>query len=186
MRILREEPIRHLPNAPFRISRIFLANNETAYACRDCTATANSRGEIMIHRNEQHGARIGQKRPDKPVLDLVLPPRKDGPAPSDPLDMTFRELLKLMPSIGALGDLVEQMERERDAAIRMLGEHRRNQVKIDGYDEMLAELTGARIQLRQWANYEEIKAELYSLRAWKKKIIAKFSSLGFQLNEEDQ
>jgi hypothetical protein len=189
--VVREELIMHLPKAPFKISRLHLADGSMAFSCRDCQHTGDSRGEVMVHRYEAHGAALGKKPPkveyakDTSAPDVVLPPRENGPLPSNPQNMTLGEFLALAPSIAALGDLVDRAETERDEALALLGNHRTNQTKIDGYDEMQGELTAARIQLRQQANYEAIKAEMYELRKWKVAMIKKLSGLGFHLSEED-
>lgn len=191
-----EELIMHLPNAPLRIARLHLVNGEQAYACRDCTYTGDTRGQVMIHRNDKHGTNIGRKKPKvewpkgDPAPDLVLPPRTDGVAPTDPLEMRLGEFLALAPSYAALGDLIERIESERDAALAELDERRRhdkvNQHKIDAYEGNHADLVEMRQIVTRQGNYDAVKAEMYALRAWKKKMIAKLSGLGFQLNEEEQ
>lgn len=187
--ITSEEPIRHLPKAPMRVSRLYLADDTLAYACRDCLFTADTRGAILLHRNEEHGARNGMKSVKvslpKPDGDLVLPPRGEDPAPSNPLQMTLGEFLALVPNIAALGDLLEAMERERDEALALVSHQRTNQAKIDGFDRLQEELTVAKQQLRSWGNYEAIRDELYELRRWKRDVVKRFAALGFKLDEED-
>lgn len=190
--VVKEEALRSpLPGAgEFRISKLYLANDTVAYACRDCLETANTRGEVMAHRNQEHGSRYGKKTPrvipvkDRDVLDVVLPPRPDGnPAPSTLMELTLGELLALAPSLKALGDLIEQLERERDEAA---GERlsRADRHKIEIYESHQAEIVELRAVKARTANYEEIRQEVADLRAWKKKITAKLHSVGFHLEEE--
>lgn len=197
LHIEREEPLMSLPNAPFRYTRLHLIDGSTAFACRDCLTTTDTRGQILIHRNAEHGARIGKKNPrvalpelgKREAPDLVLAPRADGtPVPEDPMMMRLGELLALMPSIAALGDLVERLEVERDQAVAELDGNRidkATQHKIDVYDHHRQEILDLRLALNRQANYEQVKDELYALRAWKKKIEAKLKAVGFVLSEEE-
>lgn len=182
--------------APFRISRLHLSNGETAFACRDCEFTEDSRGQVMAHRNEAHGSRYGKKRPkltvprDREIADPILPPREDGsPAPSNPIEMTLGEFLSLAPSLAALGDLVDRLERERDAMEEELGKQRfskSDQHKIDVYDSLREEVITLRLNKAKVDEADAIRAENQELRAWKRKIIARLKGVGFQLTEEEQ
>lgn len=195
--VVKEELISALPNgkAPFRFTRLHLANGTQAFGCRDCLATADTRGQILLHRNEAHGARNGKKPPRvvpqdrSTVLDLVLPPRGDEPAPSDPMQMTVGEILSLLPTIGAMGDLIDRLEQERDDALKLANEHRidkSTQHKIDVYESHRQELVDLRLQVQKCANYEAIKQELYDLKAWKRRFTTRLKKVGFQLSEEDE
>lgn len=194
IKVVKEQLLHNLPNgAPFRISKLHLESGGQAFACRDCMYTADTRGLVMVHRNTDHGSRYGKKsiKVSLPTPtgapDIVLAPRADGsPAPSDPMGWTIGELLALLPSITALGDLVESKEGLADEALAALGEQRRNQVKIDSFDDVQAQLVMAKQQLRHTGDYDEIKKEVATLRAWKKNIIKKLQAVGFQLAEEDQ
>lgn len=195
--------IESLPGAPLRIAIATLADGSTVHACLDCPDPLDftgTRGEVMSHRNAEHGARYGKRRPKSDpvddelpdVLDAVLPPRADGnPAPDAIYEMTFGEVLALMPSIKALGDLIEKVETERDDLLTEVKElrvfERENKAKLMVYDDLREEVVGLRVQFRQWANYEVIKQEMYDLRAWKKAITKKLTAVGFQLtNTEEQ
>lgn len=195
--IVSEEPQMALPKAPFRFTKIHLEDGTFGFACRDCTATADTRAGILVHRNETHGARNFKRPPkvDLPALrtapDPVLPPRPDGkPAPTAPLDMTLREFLAICPDLAAMGDLVDRMESERDHAREMLQEREKatkeNAHKIAVYPSLQEEVVELRMMVKNAGTYDEMKAELTELRAWKKKIITKFSSLGFNFTEEEQ
>lgn len=194
--ILNEVPIEHLPGKPFRISRLFLENDEVVFACRDCLEVADTRGQIMAHRNAEHGSRIGKHgarhlyEPRKTAPDPIVPIRADGTRPTTPMEMTLGEFIAVAPSIAAMGDLIEKMEQERDAALAELNERtkhdRANQHKIDVYDSLRSEVVDLRLAVQRQGNYEQVKQEMYDLRAWKKKMITKLSALGFQLTEEDQ
>lgn len=194
--VLKEEPIEHLKGKPFRISRLFLANNEIAFACRDCMFCGPSRGSVMQHRNREHGSRVGMKTPkvSLPTLreapDPILPERADGARPMSPMEMTLGEILSIAPSLAALGDLVEKLENERDSAVQELNTRsrhdRENQHKIDVYESLRSEVIDLRLMVNKQGNYEAVKEEMYALRAWKKKIIARLSAVGFHLSEEDQ
>lgn len=201
--VVRVEPIAPLgPDRPMRIAKIFLADGRMVHGCRDCPDLLDftgSRGDVMAHRNEVHGARYGKKRPKisaqqqelPEVLDAVLAPRTDGkPAPSSVYEMTMAEVIALLPSIKALGDLVESAETENDKLLDELNAlrafERQNRAKLDAFDELRDELVELRIQIRQWANYEAIKAEMYELKAWKKKVSARLKSVGFLLSDEEQ
>ncbi len=173
----REEQLQNLPRAPFRISRLYLVDGTTAYACRDCLFTGESRGEVMAHRNDEHGASYGKARPKNEIAPLrgtpdpILPPREDGsPAPTAPMEMTLGEFMALAPSITALGDLVDEAQRERDAAVEEL-------------NSMKAATRDWRIRAEQ---YDEMREELLSLRNWKRKMTSRLQQMGFQLTEEEQ
>ena len=192
-----EELISNLPTgAPFRISKLHLTNGEIAFACRDCLFTEDSRGLVMAHRNEKHGSRYGKKRPklvipkDREIADPILPPRPDGnAAPSNPIEMTLGEFLSLAPSLAALGDLVDRLERERDAMEEELSKHRFNksdQHKIDVYDSLREEVITLRLNKAKMDEAETIRAENQELRTWKRKMIARLKGMGFQLTEEEQ
>lgn len=172
--VVREELIANLPKAPFKISRLFLADDTVAFACRDCLFTGDSRGAVMLHRNEEHGASFGRSRVDlvplKTTPDPVLPPRADGPAPSNPLEMTLGEFLALAPSLAALGDLVDHMQSERDDAQAELVELRRHEKE-----------NAAKI-----AHYDQNRDELVYLRNWRRKMIKRLNDMGFSLNEEGE
>lgn len=192
--VVREEALANLPNAPFRITKLHLSDGTQAHACRECLFTADTRGEVMLHRNQMHGAKYGKKRPkvefpeEKDLFDPVLPPRGEVPAPSNPLEMTVGEFLALAPTLAAMGDLIDRLEEERDAAraerdaVQITKEM---QHKIDVYESNQQDILDYRLKLHKQANYEELKAEVLELRAWKKKIVAKLSALGFHLNEEE-
>lgn len=196
--IVSEQTTSNLPNgATFRISRLFLANGTNAYGCRDCKFTGDTRADVQQHRNAEHGAKYGKKTPrvifppDKNVPDLVLPARQDGvAAPTNPMQMTLGEILALMPSIAATSDLVDRMEVERDAAVSDLAERERhdreNAHKINVYESHVEELLDLRMKIRNVGSYEQAKAELLELRAWKKAMIKKLSALGFKLSEEEE
>lgn len=175
--ILSEQTLSNLPKAPFKISRIYLANGTTAFACRDCDYTGDGRGDVMAHRNDEHGSSYGRARPKNEIAPLrgtpdpILPPREDGnPAPTNPMEMTLGEFMALAPSITALGDLVEEAQRERDAAVE--------------------ELNSLKAETRDWRikaeHYDEIREELVGLRNWRRKMINRLQQMGFQLSEEEQ
>ncbi len=175
VRIVAENPIPSplAHGAPFRISRLELESGEQAFACRDCLFTADTRGLVMKHRNEEHGAKVGTRRVLTAVRgapDPVLPLRPDGsPPPSDPNDWTLAELFALVPSLTALGDLTEQAQAERDQLEAELSElklaTRDMRVKAEAHDVMREELIG--------------------LRAWKRKMTTRLNQMGFSLTEED-
>ncbi len=187
-----EEPVANLPGKPFRISKLFLADGSTAFACRDCPYTDDSRGKIMTHRNAAHGARIGTKRPSKnDAPDPVLPPREDGTAvPHRPMDMTIGEIVAIAPSLMALGDLLDKLESERDEARRELKQLRvqvrENAQKAASFDTLQEEVIELRVHMANTANFEKIREEWNALKQWKRKMITRLKSLGFQLTEEDQ
>jgi hypothetical protein len=194
--VVSEEPIEHLKNKPFRISRLFLADGTIAFACRDCQFCGPSRGSVMAHRNAEHGARVGIRTPKvslpglRGAPDPILPEREDGKRPTAPMEMTLGEILSIAPSLAALGDLVEKLESERDAAYKELAERQQhdrvNQHKIDVYESLRSEVVDLRLQVGKQGNYEHVKEEMYALRAWKRSIIKRLSAVGFQLTEEDE
>lgn len=204
VKVVKEVPIEHLPGKPFRISRLFLEDDTIAFACRDCTMVGATRGDIMTHRNADHGAMMGRKlgpadptqrsRTKKPHLqpapDPIVPEREDGTRPTTPMEMTLGEIMAIAPSLAALGDLVDKLETERDALLKELNERskmdRSNQHKIDVYESLREEVVTLRLLVQKQGNYEQVKQEMYELRAWKKKIITKLNAVGFQLSEEDQ
>jgi hypothetical protein len=195
--VVKEHKLASLPNgAAFRISKLELADGTWAHACVDCLFTGETRGDIMAHRNAQHGARYGKKRPkieyvrDQGVLDLVLPPREDGtPAPLVPLDMTLREIITVAPSLLVLMDMLDAKERAVEQLTEQLGQatiSRQDMHKITVYESHQTEIGELRATVARQGNYEEIKEELYALRSWKRKMITRLSQLGFHLSEEDQ
>lgn len=156
----------------FRQASLELADGSTAFACWDCTYTSDSRGDVMTHRNAAHGTNFGRpnRRKDGDFLDLILPDRSDGTRPGDsPRDWTIGEILAVMPTIRALGDHIEDLER-RNAELEELS----RQSRVSRADQHKIDV------------YETHQAEIGQLRAWKKKMIAKLESLGFRLSEEDQ
>lgn len=200
VQVVREELFSNLPNgAPFRVSRLYLVDDTIAYACRDCLTTADTRALINRHRNEEHGARFGKKAPKvlydggKQVADgdLVLPLRPDGTAaPQNVMNWTLAEFMALVPSIGALSDLIEKTEHERDMARIELAERRKtdreNAHKVAVYESLHAEVVELRVMVKNSGAYESLKTEVLELRAWKKQVSKKLETLGFKLIEEDQ
>lgn len=186
-------PLPH--GGPFRITRLRLADGKLAHGCFDCLFTAETRGDIVAHRNAEHGGRVGKKAPkivferDPELLDVVLPPRDDGtPAPLLPIDMTLREIVTIAPSLMVLFNNLDAKERECEALREQLDQIRvskADQHKIDVYDSHQQEIGELRALLAKQGNYEVIKEELYELRAWKKKFITKLKALGFTNHEED-
>jgi len=194
--IAREELLFNIPGAYFRISRLHLADGTTAMACRDCLFTSDTRTEVCEHRNAEHGSRYGKKPPkltfeaDKQPPELVLPPRDDDePAPSNPMEMTLAEFLSLVPSIGALGDLIDRTERQRDhyraELEQRVRDERANKHKVDVYESLQDEVVDLRLKIRNTGSYDELKAEVLELRAWRKKMIARLGALGFNFTEEE-
>ncbi len=195
--VVSEELLANLPSgSPFKVTRLHLSDGTKAWGCRDCLFTGDVRRDVQQHRNAEHGAKFGKKTPKLVYAahaddgDLVLPPRAEGKAaPSDVMQMTVAELLALLPSIGAISDLVDQVEHERDVMRIELVERRKhdreNQHKIDVYDSHQEELLAMRLAMKNTGSYEQMKAELMQLRAWKKRVTAKLNAVGFVLNEED-
>lgn len=183
--------------APLKISRLHLANKVVAFACRDCLYTGDTLADVMHHRNAEHGAKYGKKKPkvefpaDDDPTDIILPPRAAGlPAPGDIMEMTMAELLSLLPSLHALGALIQQTEAENEALTAEIDARRHfdlaNQDKLAAYDSLQAELVDRRLTMKGSGSYEEMKAELTELRAWKKQIIKRFSAIGFMFTEEEK
>lgn len=194
--VVQEHKLASLPNgAAFRITKLELADGGWAHACVDCTFTSDSRGDIMAHRNAEHGAKYGKRRPkieyvrDQGVLDIVLPPREDGSvAPLVPLDMTLREIVTVAPSLLVLMDMLDAKERLVEELTAELGKHqisRQDQHKIEVYESHQTEIGELRATLARQANYEEIKEEMHALRSWKRKMTTRLSQLGFHLSEEE-
>lgn len=196
--VVREELMGNLPSgAKFKISKLHLSDGTDAFACRDCLYTGDTRADVMHHRNDAHGNKYGKKPPkvvfakDPEPYELVLPPRSEGvPAPTNIMEMTVAELLALMPTIGALGDLVETEAHHRELAEVELDERRKhdreNGHKIAAYDSMHEELVERRMAMKGYGSFDEMKAELKALRAWKQKMTARLKTLGFVLTEEDE
>lgn len=198
--IVREEPVRTpLKNGSVfkTFCKLILADGSTAYACNSCRFMGETRGTVLAHRNAEHGAKFGKKAPkvefpeDRNLGDLVLKPRKDGtPAPSNPLQWTLGELLALVPSITALGDLVSQAEADKEAAetelSRRAAHDRENAAKLANYDALQEELVDRRMAMKGSGTYEELKAEVIELRKWKKEMIKKLTPLGFAFQEEEK
>jgi len=198
VRIVEEQPrLSPLNQSPMKISNLKLADGKKAFACRDCEMTGDTLADVMHHRNEDHGSKYGKKHlkvqvkiPADPYLgDIVLPPRNGNPAPADTMEMTMREVLSLMPSIAALGSLVEQLETDRDLLAAELERRRRedalNAPKLTSYDSLMAELVERRMTMKGAGSYDDLKAEVAELRAWKKAVIKRFGAIGFQFTEED-
>jgi hypothetical protein len=194
--VLREELRRNLPsNAPFKISKLHLEGGGLAFACRDCEFTADTNSEVQQHRNAEHGTRYGKRTPkvvwpkDNQLDDVILPPRGDQPAPTNPMEMMLGEFLAMVPSYAAMSDLIDRAERDRDAALARVAElqdqNRDAQHALAVYPTLQAEVVDLRLLTRNTGSYEELKAEVQALRAWKKKIIQRLEPLGFSLTEEE-
>lgn len=199
--VVSEERIGSLPNgAKFKISKLELADGSSAFACWECTVTGDTRGDIMAHRNADHGARIGKNRAtvtfpkeiekDPDLFDLVLPVREDGTSPGDnPMYWQLGEVIAIMPTVKALGDLIQRLEEENDKLlyeVKQTRVSRADQHKIDVYTANQAEIVELRSRLAKQGNYEQVKEELYALKKWKSNIIKKLKAVGFQLSEEDE
>ncbi len=176
IKIVREELVSNLPRAPFRISRLWLEDGNVAFGCRDCLFTGDSRGIVMAHRNEMHGANFGARwkhkdlPPQRATPDIVLPDSEGRSISADPLDWTLKELLAVCPSITALGDMVEEAQRRADAAV-----------------EELHELKIATRDMRAKADqYDAVREELNALRNWKRKITTRLKQVGFSLDEDEE
>lgn len=194
--VVREELRRNLPSgAAFKISRLHLVDGTMAYACRDCDVTADTNVEIQRHRNAEHGTQYGKRTPkvvfprDQQLDDVILPPRGDIPAPTNPMEMTLGEFLAVAPSYAALADLIDRTERERDAAlervIEMRQESKEAQHALAVYPTLQAEVVELRLMVRNAGSYEELKAEVQALRAWKKKITQHLERMGSLTIDED-
>lgn len=192
--VVREEILFNIPGAPFKISKLHLADGTVAWACRDCVFTGDKRVDVMHHRNSEHGAKFG-KKPVKVIFpgdehpgDLVLAPRADGPAPTDPLKMTLGEYLSLAPSFAALSDLVDRLENERDELARELSDRasfdQRNRHIIAVHDALEEEVIDLRLKMKSTGSYNALRNEVLELRTWKKKVTAKLKAVGFTLEEE--
>lgn len=193
LEVIEEHLIRLQPKAnPIKISKLELEDGSFVHACRECDFTG-SRGDCMAHRNRVHGARFGMRRKKEDVLDLLVPTKQESDvAPETPGEMTLAQIQAIMPSIKALGDLVDELERERDELAQRCAEYekfeRTNATKLLEYDELQAAVVELRIRDRQRGNYEEIKAELYELRAWKKKHMKQRAAAvaALKVDEEEQ
>lgn len=187
----------NLPNnAPMKISKLKLADGTMAAACRDCKFTGDTITIVMQHRYKDHGAGYSKKfvrahfPADKFVGDIVLPSRgPDKPMPTGAMDMTMAEILALLPSIHALGELIDKTEAQRDLLLAELNERskhdRENQHKIAAYDSLTDEVVERRAAMRTTGSYEQMRAEVLELRKWKKDMIKKLGPLGFNFNDEE-
>lgn len=196
IQVVREELRRNLPtNAPFKISKLHLEDGTTAFACRDCLFTGDTNVDVQRHRNAEHGARFGKRTPkvvfakDNQLDDIILPPRGERPAPTNPMEMTLAEFLAVAPSYAAMADLIDRVEQERDAALAKIVEMQQ-MVKdakhaIAVYPTLQSEVVDLRLMVRNAGTYEELKAEVLHLRTWKKKITQRLESLGFVFADED-
>lgn len=196
--IIREELRIFLPNgAPTKISKLHLSDGTIAHACRDCLFTHDTLAGVQHHRNDTHGTSYGHRPPrvvfekdtTKAVGDLVLFPRGDKPAPTNPMEMTLAEFLSLVPSYAAWADLIDRVEQERDAALEKLIDvrdiAREAQHALAVYPSLQEEVVDLRIKLKGVGSFDEMKAELLALRAWKKKVIQRLEPLGFALVDDD-
>lgn len=195
--VVREELRRNLPSgAAFKISRLHLIDGTLAFACRDCDFTADTNVIVQRHRNADHGTRYGKRTPkvvyvkDTQLDDVILPPRGDVPAPTNPMEMTLAEFLAVAPSYAALSDLVDRTERERDAAIEKLidmqQENKDAQHALAVYPTLQAEVVELRLMVRNAGSYEELKAEVLELRAFKKKITQHLGRMGSMIDEDSK
>jgi hypothetical protein len=196
LQVVREELRSNLPSgAPFKISKLHLVDGTRAFACRDCKFTGDALVSVQHHRNEKHGAKFGKKTPkvqweqDPDLGDLVLPPRGDLPAPTNPMEMTLGEYLALAPSFAALADLVDRTERERDDLLDRLNkvqeQTKEAQHALAVYPALQAEVVELRVMVRNAGTYAELKSEVLALRAWKKKVTQRLEPLGFVLADEE-
>lgn len=194
--VVREELRGNLPSgASFRISRLHLVDGTKAYACRDCLFTADTNVEVQHHRNAEHGAKFGKKTPkvvfpvDQAVGDLVLPPRGDKPAPTNPMEMTLAEFLALAPSYAALADLIDRAERERDAALakvaQLQAEYKDAKHAVAVYPSLQEEVVDLRLRVRNVGSFDDMKTELLQLRLFKKKVTQRLEAIGFTFTDDD-
>lgn len=200
IQVIREE-LRPSPlpqcKAPLKISKLHLADGSLAFACRDCTETGDTLADMMQHRNAVHGSKYGKRRPkitfpaDADPMDMVLPRRAvDIPGPDELMEMTVAEMMSLLPSIGAIGAYVEQVERENADMRAELDERHQffeaNKTRLANYEAMEAELVDRRLTMKNTGSYEELKTEVVKLRAWREKMIKRFSAVGFVFTEEEE
>lgn len=210
VRVVGEAYVFNLPHVPLRgYTLLTLEDGTTLFRCRDCKPdVTGSRGDLMAHRNKLHGARVGKRSSTRVQLNIMdellpepinieLPPdEQELPDTIDPqaaFDMTIGELMALAPSIKAMGDLVDRLEAERDAAVEELNQRsahdKENAHKINSYDQLREEITDLRLVLHKERykieNYDDVRKEVLALREWKKKITNKLRPLGFTLSEED-
>lgn len=87
--VVREQLLGNLPSgAHFKISKLHLANETVAYACRECLFTGNTMTDARIHRNEEHGAKFGNRPPvttEEPEALTNEPETSDADEPTDVL-----------------------------------------------------------------------------------------------------
>jgi hypothetical protein len=194
--IVSERLRSNLPSgAPFKISTLQLEDGTQAYACRDCQATGDTVTELRHHRNDVHGARYGKQPPkvvwdkSQDLNDFVLPPRGDKPAPTNPMEMTLAEFLSLAPSYAAMADLIDRLEKERDAALAKIAEIQNTVAEakhaLAVYPSLQEEVVDLRLRVRNVGSFDEMKQELQALRAWKKKMTQRLQSVGFSLTDDD-
>lgn len=197
--VVREERLTNYQGSHFKISKLYLADGVTVWGCWDCLYVAESRGAVMSHRNADHGSRYGQKQPkvtfetpddDVQIEDVVLPPRENGsPAPNTIMEMTVGEFLALMPTISALGDTIERLEKENDELKEALAENRIDRVtqhKIDVYETNRAEILDLRLMKQKHDECEDYREEVKELRAFRRKMITRMKQLGFRLSETEE
>lgn len=179
--IEREERIAIGPHGSgkIKISKLYLADGSMAYACWDCTATGNGRGDIIVHRNRVHGTKMGgnrnarvalPKQTQEELFDVILPRRADGSAPPETAtDWTLGEFLAIAPNLKALGDLIDRVERENNELREQL-----KQTRVNRTDQHKIDV------------YESNQQEIGELRAWKKNVTKKLSTVGFVLSDEEE
>jgi hypothetical protein len=101
---------------------LVLADKSEIFACADCEATG-ARGEILVHRRDEHGARRGgnRKQSGEPALIASLDP-----------DLTVRELLEQALEIPRWAELFEAQQVQVDElkARCEAAERRNRQIKI--------------------------------------------------------
>lgn len=196
--VLREERLTNYQGSFFKISKLFLADNAVVWGCWDCLYVGESRGAVMSHRNADHGSRYGHKRPrvifeepapDVLIEDVILPPREDGsPAPETIMQMTVGEFISLMPTIRALGDTIERLEKQIDALKDEVAQNRvdrSTQHKIDVYETNRAEIIELRQVRARHERCDDYREEVKELRSWRRKMINRMEQLGFKLSDEE-
>lgn len=178
---------------PLKISKLELADGTLVHNCRDCNEFTGSRGDVMVHRNREHGARYGLNRPKGQVDvlgDILIPQREDGHVPDRADEMTLGEVLAVMPSIKELGDFLDRSETGRIAAELRLRDIEKSARTTAAMQDEIDQLQGKIVKLRQRdrlrGNYDEIKQEMYRLKAWKRMVVKRFAAAGFKLDEEEQ
>ena len=106
--VVAEHPVTNLPNAPFRYQMLELSDGTKLVECLDCPQITAERGEMVLHRRAAHGASTPAPRKRGAGHAAALPEHIGA--------LSLYEVVDILRTYTGLGDYIERIQAERDAA----------------------------------------------------------------------